>query len=672
VSRQETPDAWVKESLKRTAGGEREYGSYDGGTGRGPSPSLPETATCALCGAWRGQLGLEPTVEMFVAHTIEWMREVKRVLRKDGVFFLDIDDSRHGSWGDYVKGGEKKNKRSGKRWTRPGYEAAAFHERPPTADRGRLHKSLRLIPQRVAIAAQEDGWIVRSQIVIPSWMPESARDRPTDAYRVVLMLCKQKAYWYDAAAVRVASDQKRGSVVGSGVQGTNLSPEGFIGRRYLRPSDQDPVGLAVRVRDAVRLATAILQLSQRQDDLSLPSLDSEIWEQRLGNDSGLPMGDHPNVLRSMLGLTAAALFQVCGAAEDLLEQLNGFGFCLVDSDALRVLNILGVSENSYLVTPAPDHDRAVRVYDPSEVGEIDVPHAMYSTASVGYRQLGNIWHLPPSAYPAAHFATFPVAEPERCILASCPAEVCVKCGRPRVRIIKTKKVLEDDKARAYMPEGPARPGAHRDALRRGGHRHDNPFQEMHEEAGWTDCGCRAGFEADELEIIETPTGERTGDDPSFVTGRAGYNRPRGPNEGSRPITRYEQRRYARQLRDSPHRADMEADAGPAFAHYLRTDKSGARPIPPELLETWIERGWLERVILPEALPGQYEPGLVLDPFMGTGTTAIAAVKLGRRCIGIDLSEDYLKQAVTRLTVGDAGVRRMVAAERAGAKQESLL
>lgn len=39
--------------------------------------------------------------------------------------------------------------------------------------------------------------------------------------------------------------------------------------------------------------------------------------------------------------------------------------------------------------------------------------------------------------------------------------------------------------------------------------------------------------------------------------------------------------------------------------------------------------------------------LVLDPFMGSGTTAIASFNLGRKSIGIDLSEDYHNLALTR-------------------------
>jgi DNA modification methylase len=44
----------------------------------------------------------------------------------------------------------------------------------------------------------------------------------------------------------------------------------------------------------------------------------------------------------------------------------------------------------------------------------------------------------------------------------------------------------------------------------------------------------------------------------------------------------------------------------------------------------------------------YEPGVVLDPFAGSGTTLLVARKLGRRSIGIDLNESYLDMAAERL------------------------
>ena len=78
--------------------------------------------------------------------------------------------------------------------------------------------------------------------------------------------------------------------------------------------------------------------------------------------------------------------------------------------------------------------------------------------------------------------------------------------------------------------------------------------------GWRptcDCGAPDGMESDDLEIIESPLGgDERDDDPTLTTGRKGFNRPRAEDEGRRPITRYEQRRYAQQLRASPHRATM--------------------------------------------------------------------------------------------------------------------
>ena len=54
-------------------------------------------AYCQLCGAWRGQLGSEPTIELYIAHLVEVFREVKRVLRPDGVAWCNIGDSMAGS-----------------------------------------------------------------------------------------------------------------------------------------------------------------------------------------------------------------------------------------------------------------------------------------------------------------------------------------------------------------------------------------------------------------------------------------------------------------------------------------------------------------------------------------------------------------------------------------------
>ena len=60
------------------------------------------------------------------------------------------------------------------------------------------------MPFRVALAAQAEGFWVRSVIIWakPNPMPESVRDRPTDAHEYIFLLTRSKNYWYDTDAIR--------------------------------------------------------------------------------------------------------------------------------------------------------------------------------------------------------------------------------------------------------------------------------------------------------------------------------------------------------------------------------------------------------------------------------------------------------------------------------------
>ena len=161
------------------------------------------------------------------------------------------------------------------------------------------------------------------------------------------------------------------------------------------------------------------------------------------------------------------------------------------------------------------------------------------------------------------------------------------------------------------------------------------------------AGCPpAGKRCDCDHIIYSPTGAGEIDDPSMLTGRAGMNRPRRPGEGTRPITKREQRWHAEQMKASNHREDMAVLTSEAFAHYTRTDDSGARPLPEALRLDFLRRGWIT-----DAPPCAHpvEPaGTVLDPFSGAGTTGVVAVQHGRRYIGIELNPEYLEMSRKRI------------------------
>ena len=75
--------------------------------------------------------------------------------------------------------------------------------RPPTPE-GLKPKDLIGVPWRLALALQEDGWWLRSEVVWckPNAHPESVRDRPTKAHETVFLLSKNQNYYYDEEAVR--------------------------------------------------------------------------------------------------------------------------------------------------------------------------------------------------------------------------------------------------------------------------------------------------------------------------------------------------------------------------------------------------------------------------------------------------------------------------------------
>ena len=132
---------------------------------------------------------------MYVQHSVDILREVSRILRPDGVLFWNIGDSYSGG------GRETHGTRIGeKEGTNRGNSDPAFRLRNSELK----PKDLCLIPARVALAAQADGWWVRSDIIWnkPNPMPESVRDRPTDAYEHILMITKSARYYWDAEAVK--------------------------------------------------------------------------------------------------------------------------------------------------------------------------------------------------------------------------------------------------------------------------------------------------------------------------------------------------------------------------------------------------------------------------------------------------------------------------------------
>jgi DNA modification methylase len=143
-----------------------------------------------------GQIGLEETPEEFLEKLWAVFDEVRRVLRKDGLAFVNLNDSYSGS-------GKGPTTATSTIRARPAEERQGFHDTHEY--RGIPPKNLLLIPQKFAIGMQERGWIVRQEIVCAkkSCMPESVRDRFTRSWEPVWMFSKSARYFFDQEAVRV-------------------------------------------------------------------------------------------------------------------------------------------------------------------------------------------------------------------------------------------------------------------------------------------------------------------------------------------------------------------------------------------------------------------------------------------------------------------------------------
>ena len=164
---------------------------------------------CTKCGAWRGSLGLEPHPQLFIDHLVEICREIKRVLKPTGTFWLNLGDS-------YCSGHGPINKDFNKRSGDASGMRKQEHKRPsiiPNKSNWLQPKQLLLIPSRVAIALQDDGWILRNDIIWhkPNHMPSSAKDRLTCAYEHVFLFVKnnETIYWVDRFTGQLTASKPR-------------------------------------------------------------------------------------------------------------------------------------------------------------------------------------------------------------------------------------------------------------------------------------------------------------------------------------------------------------------------------------------------------------------------------------------------------------------------------
>ena len=401
-----------------------------------------------------GQLGLEPTPELYITHLVEVFREVWRVLKKQGVMFLNLGDSYAGSGvhaAHHVNPGISQSARRG-----------CTHSVP--VPENLKPKDLIGIPWRVALALQADGWWLRSDIIWakPNPMPESVAGSAWVRHQI-----------------KIKGGGKTGKIIG-GVEHWNS------GGKNLRQT-------------------------KWQDCPGCPKcLSNDGYVLRMS--AGRPTRSHDYIF--LLTKSARYFFDQEAVKERLCKSTIERGYSYKDRE-------------NYRSKKWGSPDGGAR----PELDKKYIPNS---------RNIRDVWTMATKPYKEAHFATFTLELPERCIKAGTSEKgYCSKCGKPWIRILNKKASTMNIRVR----------DAKKGILNK-----------------------KSGFD-------ETAT--------------------------EKEIQNYEK----------------------------------------EQMGYSITVGWRPSC---DCNAGEPAPGLVLDPFFGTGTVGVAAKQLGRNFIGIELKPEYCEMAERRI------------------------
>ena len=136
------------------------------------------------------QIGAEPDLYQYIERLVAVFRELRRALKPDGTFWLNIGNT-YSSGGRKWRDVDDKNK------------GRAMSYRPPTPP-GLKKKDLIGVAWLLALACQKDGWYLRNDIIWhkPNGQPESVKDRLTVSHEYLFMFSKSERYYFDQDAIK--------------------------------------------------------------------------------------------------------------------------------------------------------------------------------------------------------------------------------------------------------------------------------------------------------------------------------------------------------------------------------------------------------------------------------------------------------------------------------------
>ena len=379
--------------------------------GRGKKEIKYKSGFCKKCGAWQGQLGLEPTLNLFIEHLLQITAELKRVLKKTGVMFWNHGDCYGGSNCGY---GQKQGQGSGIQNVATQKYFATSKMKPlmtQLTPKCLAMQNYRLILRMI----DEQGWILRNTIIWhkPNHMPSSVKDRFTNAYEPVFMLTKSKKYWFDLDAVRVPyseSGKQRRKYVLSKFGSNPNNPMGKLSKGLrggcepiFLPEEPHPIGK--NPGDVWKPYAVQERVKEWVEYRNLPEINE--------------IKNYLNEWRKKRGLTIKEIEEKLNSQAPH-HWFNGEVYPSKE-DWIKLKEILAFDDK----------------YD-EQMTQTFLKPAEKQNHPLG-KNPGDIWTIPTQSFPESHFAVYPEKLIEPMIKAGCPQWICKKCGKARKRIVEGKK-----------------------------------------------------------------------------------------------------------------------------------------------------------------------------------------------------------------------------------------
>lgn len=333
----------------------------------------PTTAFCLKCGAWKGQLGLEPNFNLYIKHLADIFDEVKRVLKDDGTCWVNLGDTYFG--GNLGVGQPKDWKSISTDNKRTGFGTEQMKDFVKQRKQMEYKsKCLCAIPERFMIEMISRGWILRNKII---WfkrnhMPSSVKDRFANSWEYLFFFSKSKKYYFDLDAIREphkTESIKRTKHKWEGHREPRSSYSGVDIKKMCHPKGKNP------------------------GDTIQPKIKN-YSKYETGFEGGRIMKKAPNP-----------------------NQPNAF-------------HPLGKNPSDTWRNNLREDERAKQ----SREQEMNTFYSHSKRLKSKFKHANDFWDITTGGYKEAHFAVFPKQLVEKPIKIT-PKQICKKCGKPVIKKI---------------------------------------------------------------------------------------------------------------------------------------------------------------------------------------------------------------------------------------------